>query len=305
MNENITWNIAALYVYDKYMFSIIDEFKRQKRKIPFNYVFGGPPNCKWHGGRSMGRNKYSIPNQEKIIEEYNKRGIGCRFTFSYYDITEEDLNDPVGNHILNYANYLSSVYNVKNGVIISSDLLYDHIKERYTNLELICSLVKPTMESECWKLDTPEYYNNLCKKYDIVVINPARLIYDDFLEKLEDKSKIEIITNVECQRFCPNQANHYIVQWNLDQKINSGQNFSKEKTDIMNMFKKCNLVNNMVSDPMIVSEQLFNHLISMGFTNFKLQGRDRNINIMDKWFRQFICKDEVAKLILTKALNEA
>ena len=161
------FNIGCLFWFDDY---VLENLSNRKDIIAFGGI-----NCLWHGGRFI-QKEYSLDEIENTISLYNTKGIPCRFVFSNHKITKEDLNDKLSNDILDILSK-----NELNGVIISSDLLYEYIRNKYPKMKIVCSVIKTCVETNNWINETPELYNSLCEKYDFVVLNPSRNLDLDFL----------------------------------------------------------------------------------------------------------------------------
>ena len=190
---DIDWNIGSLFAHDGFIMSLLDLCKGYGIKVPIKYVFGSIP-CVLQGGRIPPRDA-NDNDALKILDDYMSLGVGCRLTFSNNKLEKNDLKDKRGNMLLGHLN--SNFCGIKNGVIVSSDLLADYIRDKYENLEIISSLVKPSTEVGLGN-DSIEYYEGLMDKYDMVVVNPYMLNNGEFLTKIKNKDKVEFIANHRC-----------------------------------------------------------------------------------------------------------
>ena len=265
--ENLNWNVGGFMSHDRYLIDLLDKCKEMQISLPFKYVFGSIP-CKWQGGRIAPRDA-TLGVVARLIHEYNSRGVGVRFTFSSYLINEADLSDEVCNAIMQL---LSN--DPRNGVIISSDILYDYIKQKYPQVQMIASIVKSA--HECPTADAA-YYNRLINKYDLVVIDSSFIDEPKFLSKLSDCSKIEFLANHRCMKNCPMAAKHYDTQTKLEQAVLADNKADIEKYS--EQLKKINeyCIHAKTEDPTNIStlsQSDIYYLIGLGCTNFKLEGRD-------------------------------
>lgn len=271
----IDWNIGGLFVHDQY---IIETIKRCSRfePVPIKYVFGGFP-CSLQCGRISNTNP-SLEKSIELIRIYNSLGVGCRLTFSSHRITKEDLSDYRANCLLSYMNSScpKTFPETKNGVIVSSDLLADYVRKNYPNLELISSLVRPSVEIGLGN-ETSDYYNTLAEKFDIVVLNTAKAHDDEFVSKLNDLSKFEIIANHYCVPNCKFAKEHYDLTLVLQKDSPDGRYSKQAQEALQKLTSKCfaqRRRNPLSTDSLSVQET--ESLVAKGFRHFKLEGRDNS-----------------------------
>lgn len=269
VGSDCDWNVGGLFAHDGFIFRLQDTCKKLNIKFPIEYVFGSIP-CLFQGGR-VSPQTADIGDAEDLLKEYGKRGIGCRLTFSNTRITDEDLSDEVSNRLLACVNAGEN-----NGVIVSSNLLARYIRNRYPNLTVVSSLVKPSVEIGLGN-DTAEYYNNLFDLYDVVVVNPS--IHDnlELLSAIEHKDRVEFLVNHRCRRNCTMAKKHYELQLDLEQGSLRGEDVEKYGHALLELNEDC--LGLRVANPLdtnILSVNDINRLRDMGFKHFKLEGRDYN-----------------------------
>jgi len=272
----IKWNIGSLFAHDKYIWDLIDVIKDIGYENPISYVFGSIP-CLFQGGRIPPRDA-KVESALSILDEYNKRDVGCRLTFSNMFISETDLKDILSNKLLSHLN--NSEYNVKNGVIVASDLLAKYIRDTYPNLELIASQVKPSCEVGLGpddNNDTVEYYNKLFDTYDIVVVNPFKVQDGGFINSIKYPERVEFIANHRCVPNCPMSKLHYETQMRLGMGLLYGENIEQYEKTLSEIHRECIKVKS--SYPLAgttLSQSEIENLVRLGFINFKLEGRDNS-----------------------------
>ncbi len=202
-----------------------------------------------------------------IIEEYNSRNISCFFTFSNYRIEKEHLTDYIGNLVCKVLDSIqsNSQKQVNNGLIISSDMLSEYVKNKYPDIKQAASVIKPTYEIPQYN-ETPDYYNKLCEKFDSVCIQPEFNTNKKFLKELKYKNKIELMVNQTCLQKCPLAQLHYdrSVKYTIDDNEATKRNHFCNKK-VRNIYSIYERVNNS-------SEQI-DEMIKLGFYNLKLKGR--------------------------------
>lgn len=257
--EKIKWKVPSLFNNDEVILTLSDICQEIGIRQPIHSVYGSV-RCSWGGGRSSKWLSIDKPQAVEMISKHSKRGISCCFTFSNYHVSKEDLDDKIGNLLLDVA----SQSDAQNYAIVSSDILTDYIRKNYPNIKIISSILKPVYEIDNYQ-DTPEYYNNLCKTYDKVVVRPEFCFNDKLLKQLKDKNKIEIMTNLTCLKQCPLTRRHY----DLYSDIENGR-----KTEDMDFCNKEMRNAQSVYNTSLLSSQDIDRLLKLGFTNFKLKGRN-------------------------------
>lgn len=157
-------------------------------------AYGSFGSCIWNGGRTFHARNDSRA-MARLIEEYNKRGISVRYTFTNPLIEEKHLNDTFSNLCLELSN------NGQNEVIVNSPVLEQYIRENYPNFRLISSTTK------C--IDTLDGLREELKKDYYLVVADSVWNNTDELFALENKEKIELIPDHTCQDNCPRRRAHY------------------------------------------------------------------------------------------------
>jgi len=196
-------------------------------------LYNGFNNCVWNGGRILDE---KIQITEMDIDTYNKFGISIGLTFTNSLLTKEHLNDKNGNELLKNLLISSIKYNIKNEIIINSDILYDYIITKYPESKqwftFVYSITAHKNFPEFYKNNKIskekifKYYTNLFNKYDNVVIHSELIIKQWFYNYLVQNNYLkqtEIIINIikGCNH-CNKYKNHYdkISYYNLNYVAN-------------------------------------------------------------------------------------
>jgi hypothetical protein len=160
-------------------------------------------------------------------------------------------------------------YGVEAGAefIVSSDLLYDFIKNRHPEAKLIASEVKSLYEME--KGNEIDFYKRIYDKYERITLSP-QYVKDGFLrdfEKYEDVSKFEVIVNDNCLIACDRFKEHN----------EAVENYEREGAVYVDYYKHC--PKNMMSikegvlDTLILSEYEINNLVeNFSIKHLRLKG---------------------------------
>ena len=98
-------------------------------------IYGAPADCIWGGGRAgFGEN-----DPEEVLELMQEYGISARLTFSNSLLRQEHLSDRKCNAL---CRLFERNREPRNGVIIYSELLLEHLKEQYPGLYFVSSTTK-------------------------------------------------------------------------------------------------------------------------------------------------------------------
>lgn len=260
------WNIGGgiKHYYNLYkMFVDTKRYYDTSHKL-FDYVYDSFFGLRWNGGRTcFPRDTYPFSTVMSMVKNYNMLGVGFNWTFSNLLLQEEDLND-------DYCNLaLEQTHSPMNGVILTSDILRDHIRTHYPKFRIIYSV--------CNGLNNLDAYKKALDENDIVVLHPDFNHNMDFLDKLPEKHRVEIMVNDICSFGCPFRQAHYIKlsQHILEQSKNPIINFPDELDYSPN--KPGCMATQAGYDKDERNRITFSdidNLLDMGFKHFKIIGRE-------------------------------
>ena len=255
-------------------------------------IYGAPADCVWGGGR-VGFGEHDPKEVLKLMQEY---GISARLTFSNSLLTREHLSDPKCNELcrifdigrdnersrgfgndkdieccidndndISGINKRIKVKECRNGIIIYSDILLDHIKENYPGFYFISSTTKVLT-------DFGEFENELNRGDFRYVVPDFRLNKSfDKLKALSQhqKDKVEFLCNECCWFGCTDRKKCYetVSRKNLGEDCpehyctapDAGQGY---------LFSKA-----MENPGFIGVDDIKKTYLPMGFSNFKIEGR--------------------------------
>ncbi len=244
-------------------------------------AYGCFPGSIWNGGRVI-LGSATKQEMEYAIEEYGKRGIAVRYTFTNPLLEQAHLPDTYCNLCMEIGD------NGKNEVIVNTPLLEEFIRKMYPSYALISSTTKCLNDREALEAE-------LSKDYKYVVLDSS-LNNTDELFDMPYKEKIELIANHYCADDCPRRREHYreIGRCQLE--------FSKPQ------FGKCANINRefyqiMENRSFISTDDLYGRYKEAGFFNFKLDGRGFNRYKVLESFVYYLVKPEYrdrVRLLLLK-----
>jgi len=217
MNKNCpdaSWTVPTLFKNEQIFVGLASKLSESFGiRLPISSVYGNFP-VMWNGGKSNMRQYITIGDTRDSFEMnfdlYRMNQMDVDISFNNPLIEKEHLEDEACNYLLEI---LTGQDNPNNGVIVATDVLSDHIRKKYPDLKQTVDVVRveldnPTIEG---KKRTAEYYIELSKRFEKVVIHPDDNFDRDLLEKLSNYSgKFEIIANENCTTGCEARDLHYI-----------------------------------------------------------------------------------------------
>lgn len=245
--------------------------------VEIGAIYGNFPDMIWGGGRIVDIDNNADNSLSGIIEtinSFNSRNVPIRYACTNTLITKEHLNDKYANTIIDLSN------NGMNEIIVNSLILEDYLRMKYPNFKYISSTTKCLLDRK----EVIEEGN----KYFLTVLD-YRLNKDiDFLSTLKPEN-YEILIDPTCHEYCPCRAEHYDKVSQI--VLNHGQ-----VSDDTNLDGCCYIegFHNMLkhSEMLITVEELYSTYTNMGFTNFKLEGRNNNVIDVLEAYLYYMVKPE-------------
>ncbi len=291
--DNIEYIMPFLFCNDIFIPLLSELLKKEKN--PIKYVYGSV-NCCWAGGRFSNFNINNLNEINNYLSNLKESQYTPTFTFtSIYNINEK-LNDEYSNKLLDIA------YSNNSSFIVASEILYNHIKSRYPNAKMHCSVISAINNKLNNKdFNETEFYNKMLDKYEIVVLRPEYVLenLDNLNNLISDISRAEILINQTCQYDCPNHINHYSIQEKIDnlQSRNTANNYN-EIIDFI-----CIKTQNSNFKSVKYAPKLVDKLISMGIKKIKLQGRTFTFDRLFEDLYKYFFNNEYSKEFIINNIN--
>ncbi|MGN0642762.1 MAG: hypothetical protein ACI4JJ_06405 [Huintestinicola sp.] len=253
-------------------------------------VYGCFPPAIWNGGRNINgcADEKTITH---VLNEFNSRGIPCRFTFTNPLITEEHINDKFCNRLLELAD------NGLNECIVNTPVLEEHIRKNFPNYKLTSSTCKQIRELDALK-------EEIAKDYSLVVLDYNWNNQFDVLEQLPSKERLEILVCPYCFPNCQRRGEHYryLGEQQLRRSLaNSfggamGLHIVNEKpfpceAPMFNFLETTKLKTHITAD------DLHNKYVPMGYSQFKIEGRTIHpLNVIESYV-YYMAKPEYKDIV--------
>ncbi len=235
-------------------------------------IYGCFPNMIWNGGsywfgQGMSRNQII-----EYFEWYKTKNVELQLTFTNPIIEPLDVHDRYCNAVLEIASHYDFVE-----VLVASDVLEKHIREKYPNMKIDKSIIATTRDRNGEQDNIDSYIQSL-ENYNMSVL-PRKYSKDfNFLNQIpEDKrNKFEILITDPCAISCPRLYSHYEDMAKAQMWIEGGEECSKcTAFNPQNPFRQWTYRNQRVT-----SFEDLRKYEEKGFTEFKISGRTSMIQMI-------------------------
>ncbi|HOV25473.1 MAG TPA: hypothetical protein PK566_03825 [Pseudobacteroides sp.] len=246
-------------------------------------VYGTFPTSMWNGGRTYGGVTSERRFIVEILNQYNIRGIPCRYTFSNPHIKEEHLDDSFCNMCLRLG------HNGLNEVIVVSPVLEEYIRKNYPKYKIISSTCKQIEDIEGLK-------EELEKDYSLVVLDYNWNNCFDKLEKVPYKERCELLINPCCVPNCKRRKQHYEHIGRYQMAIAEYVKRGSRKPFQFEEFS-CDCITPHFYDTIkhrthIKPQDIYEKYVPMGFENFKIEGRATHQSSVIESYVYYMVKPE-------------
>lgn len=266
----INFHIPDFYFLNVLNRTLIDLIQRYPMffydNIAIGSVYGTFSNAIWNGGRVDTGCYIDKKNIENIVNDFNKRNVPLRYTFTNSQVTNEHFNNEYCNEILKLSD------NGYNQIMVNNQALEEYLRKTYPNFKYILSTTAG--------IRGIDNINKACEKYDMIVLDYNDNKDIELLKKIEDKDKIEILINETCPPNCQFRKHHYDIV---------SQRQIIPETDPYNRFEcphdKSDLTNLDVNE-------IYGIYSDMGFSNFKIRGRMNPSRLVIDYYVEYMVKPE-------------
>jgi len=219
-------------------------------------VYGSPAGCIWNGNyQPLRQREYYYEWIPKVVEAYLWYEIKYNLTFTNTLLVKEHLYDTYANKIAYSCERVNA-----GGVIVSTRLMADHIKEKYSGLKVQWSIFTdygPDLDSKIEKI-------NELSETDMVTVPTEFNNKSEILARLIHPENIEFVVNENCIDDCPMRKEHFV---NVNKYI-----LMEHDEDTSCVVRKQINLDETVPHHWINRQQLEEYA-KKGFTHFKIAGR--------------------------------
>lgn len=241
-----------------------------KEEIKFTAMSGNFPYNYWDGSNCnmIGTGVFS----QEIIDFNKQNQIPLRFSCNNLFLQEQDFEDSLNSIILDNGQKRN------NEIEIANFKLLDYLNEHYYNFKYILSYYATYMTEF-----TPDLLNNILEfnKFALIQIPPQFSTDKEFLSKINDKTKLEIVAGTVCSPHCRNFDN-CIIQQHQNQ-----YNFSRSS-----IFGNCPLTRNKIYIKDITALKEF--YLPLGISHFTLPPLRNSFSYLEvvNFYIQYFIKEE-------------
>lgn len=288
MDKKIKFHLPGLrynFPLNMYFVSMLEKYPHYFREgIEIASFFGEFPTSIWNGGRFSGGDQCDARFIMDVVHAINAKGIPVRYTYTNPLITEEDLKDE-------YCNFCMKVGdNGMNEIMVFSPILEEYVRKTYPSYKINSSTCKEIK-------DIDQLNAELKKDYYLVVLDQNLNNDFDFIEKIEQKERIELLVNSCCVPDCPRRADHYKTIANQQRIVLENRKLPKE---LRRPIPEWHCQYGEYTTPytkrgnknVISPEAIWETFVPMGFSNFKIEGRTGNYFSLMDTYCQYMCKPE-------------
>ena len=302
----LSWSVGTLFCHEDVLFKYLWLAREFSFKLPIRWAFGAIQSP-LAGGRVPPLN---LDQMDAIgtLSEHIKEGIACRLTLSNPHIVEKDIVvDTKTQGLLKFLNESLPDNGARNGVILSSDILAEHVKNCYPNLQVILSTIRTAYDVGYGrKKDTFSWYSSLLENplYDVVVVNNSKLYEEGFMEALPFKEKVELIACTDCVQNCQMARNHYEGLHEYIKRLAKGLDTTEANNLIESVAEKCVAFREShKARHSSYSEGEIRRLAQMGYTQFKIAGRANSRERLSRDIWCYLFRHDVARFMETILLE--
>lgn len=240
-------------------------------------IYGAPGDCLWGGGR-VGYGDARPEDVAALMAEYD---ISSRLTFSNSLLKEEHLGDLQCDRLCKLFEHNGKT---SNGIVICSDLLLEHIRNKYPDFYFVSSTTKVITEFS-------EFEKELSRTDFRYVVPDFRL--NKSLEKLDRldptlKDKVEFLCNECCSIACKDRKRCYE---NVCSK-SLGELCEDHRCTSPSAGRGYRFSDAMNNPAFISREDIEAIYLPSGFSNFKIEGRSLGSAVVLEMLMYYMVKPE-------------
>ena len=282
MNERIAqYHLPGLFEFYE-LYAAFLPLYRAHREYFYDWcdigsIYGAPISCLWGGGR-VSSGTCDARSALALTQGY---GISARLTFSNSLLREEHLKDRTCNAL---CRLFAESGGVRNGVIVHSELLLDHLKVAYPQLYFVSSTTKVLTDFSQLRreLERPEF--------SYVVpdfrLNKAFASLNTLPQALKDK--VEFLCNECCSFGCKDRRACYEAV----SRKNLGEAAPEHHCNAPGAKYGYRFSRAMENPGFIGIADIQNTYLPMGFSNFKIEGRGLGSALILEFLLYYLTKPD-------------
>ena len=279
--ETALYHLPGLFSFYEFYRVFLPLF-REHREYFYDWchigsIYGAPAGCIWGGGRVSSGDA----SPEDVLALTREYGISARLTFSNSLLTSAHLSDRKCNRL---CTLFSTPGPVENGVIVSSDPLLSYLSRQYPELYFVSSTTKVLTDFADLKkeLDRPEF------RYVVPDFRLNKALGKFNALSRAEKGKVEFLCNECCWFGCRERKACYE---NVSRK-NLGLPWPDHRCAAPGGGQGYRFSRAMENPGFISTRDIHNIYLPMGFSNFKIEGRELGSALLLEFLLFYITKPE-------------
>ncbi|MBR4225168.1 MAG: hypothetical protein IKR73_10200 [Oscillospiraceae bacterium] len=294
--HRIRFHLPDMWYHGKLNLRLIDMIKEHpeyfRQGVEIASVYGCFPPAIWNGGRNV--NGFADEETIKLVlDEFNSRGVPCRFTFTNPLLEEKHMSDPFCNRLCQIAD------NGFNECIVNTQVMEDHLRKNYPNYKLTSSTCKQIR-------DFDSLIAELDKDYSLVVLDYNFNNDFELLERIPEKyrKRIEVLICPYCYPNCKRRGEHYRFLGEQQIRLSTlnsfkgmagvgagGMNYISEKQFPCEAIS-LNFTQTTKFSTHVPPENVYGRYAELGYEHFKIEGRTMHpLNVIES-FVYYMCRPE-------------
>ena len=263
------------------LYSLYLPLFRQHREYFYDWceigsIYGAPADCVWGGGR-VGFGEDRPRDVKRLMDVY---GVSARLTFSNSLLEGRHLSDKKCNALL----AMFERGTVQNGVIITSDLLLEHIRTNYPGFYFVSSTTKVLTSFEALRAEV----NRDEFKYVVPDFRLNKSFKDlNALSEMQ-KRKVEFLLNECCAFDCPDRKACY----ESVSRKSLGED-APEHVCLSPVASRGYRFSDAMQNPgFIGTDDILDVYMPMGFSQFKIEGRSLGSAVVLEMLLYYMVRQE-------------
>ena len=301
--NRIRFHIPDMWSHGRLNIALIDMLKAHPEYfmdgVEIASVYGCFPPAIWNGGRNV--NGYADERTiQMVLNEFNSRGVPCRFTFTNPLLKEEHMGDPFCNKLLKLAD------NGFNEAIVNTQVMEDYLRKNYPTYKLTSSTCKQIRNFD-------DLIAELDKDYSLVVLDYNFNNDFELLEKIPEKyrKRIEVLICPYCYPNCKRRGDHYRFLGEQQIKRSTLNSFSgmnnlmgglniKPEEDFTCEAISLSFLETLKFSTHVPPENVYGRYAELGYEHFKIEGRTMHpLNVLESYV-YYMVKPEYRDLVRLK-----
>ena len=194
------WMVGGLFRFDEHLFTLVNFLATYYPARAVARVAGAPP-CAWTLETQGALRPMLTPGRYlSVLKGFAELRTGVTLVFDNPLPTPDSLQDEYAHGLVKQL--LAAEHNPtgRNAVCVASDELAELLRTSYPKLPIICHPNRLLMDTA---KRTPEFYEALEKRYNLIILHPRDAVAPGLYTKLKHVGRYMAVVNDPAPRNCP------------------------------------------------------------------------------------------------------